>query len=577
MQKELISFIEEHELSPFHASKTPVSISGETIFKTKDAKAIHQKVLSTLASHFYFSDTKNLFSFFAFTSTISEIQRRQEFFHSALSIASPRPFLSELETPKSSWRPPYDIIVVTEDENTFTQLKDLDIPVKFINTQYDVQELESYDLVQCLDCDQFQMLLEQLPQSVFLSSIDEAYLERYVELLSGWKNILQTLQSHSLPELVDNLVKNIMPLISLLQASTEISLTRDQLDNSLETMNEVVTKELEKLTITGTSLIELLSKQKLPIEFEKIVEQVITSSGLPEHLFSTTIPVSLDAAEVEKFLKQQSTNQYLGVAERIKKHALALQGLPQQLHELECQLLLLDFLSGISEFLFSENFNFPKLSDRFVLSQMKNIFLENPQEISFSLDPSARCSILTGANSGGKTTLLEHILQIISLFQLGLPTFGSVELPLFSEVYYFAKNKGSLNKGAFETLLTQMATITPGKQTLILADEIESVTEPGVAGVIVCATAEYFLQRGCFLVIATHLGKDIQQRLPLYARIDGIEAKGLNDKYELIVDHNPVLGRLAHSTPELIVERMANAHKDEYFIHLHEFLKKGQL
>jgi lysophospholipid acyltransferase (LPLAT)-like uncharacterized protein len=47
---------------------------------------------------------------------------------------------------------------------------------------------------------------------------------------------------------------------------------------------------------------------------------------------------------------------------------------------------------------------------------------------------------------------------------------------LFSEIYYFAKNKGSTNKGAFETLLTQLSKIQPGKQTLILADEIESVT-----------------------------------------------------------------------------------------------------
>jgi hypothetical protein len=49
---------------------------------------------------------------------------------------------------------------------------------------------------------------------------------------------------------------------------------------------------------------------------------------------------------------------------------------------------------------------------------------------------------------------------------------------------------------------------------------------------------------------------------------------GLNEFNEMIVDHNPVLGRLASSTPELIVEKMAKAQGGEYFEHLHGWLKK---
>ncbi|MEI6849923.1 MAG: hypothetical protein WCK29_02710, partial [archaeon] len=185
-----------------------------------------------------------------------------------------------------------------------------------------------------------------------------------------------------------------------------------------------------------------------------------------------------------------------------------------------------------------------------------------------------KCSILTGANSGGKTTLIEHIIQIYSLFQLGLPSPGEVKMPIFEEIYYFAKNKGSVSKGAFETLLTQMSKINPGNKTLILADEIESVTEPGVAGAIISASAEFFIGKGCFLVIATHLGKEIQKTLPKGARVDGIEAKGLDENYDLIVDHNPVLGRLANSTPELIIEKMASRYKSDYYNHLFDFVKK---
>jgi dsDNA-specific endonuclease/ATPase MutS2 len=183
------------------------------------------------------------------------------------------------------------------------------------------------------------------------------------------------------------------------------------------------------------------------------------------------------------------------------------------------------------------------------------------------------CSILTGANSGGKTTLMEHLIQLIVLSQIGLPVSGSLKIPFYTDVYYFAKNKGSADKGAFETLLNQMSTINPGNKTIVFADEIESVTEPGVAGKIVSATANYLVKKNCFVVVATHLGYEIQKILPEKCRIDGIEAKGLNEKNELIVDHNPVIGRLANSTPELIVERLAKINSHEYFQFLYLSLK----
>jgi DNA mismatch repair protein MutS2 len=232
---------------------------------------------------------------------------------------------------------------------------------------------------------------------------------------------------------------------------------------------------------------------------------------------------------------------------------------------------LFDFLSGLGDIL--EEKQFPEISDELSFKESENLFLSQAQPISFHLTNENRCSILTGANSGGKTTLLEHIIQLITMFQLGLP-IKDVKMPIFTDIYYFAKNKGVNGKGAFENLLTQMDKIKPGKKTLILADEIESVTEPGVAGKIISATAEFFINKDCFLIIATHLGGEIQKALPEYARIDGIEAKGLDEYYELIVDHNPVIGKLANSTPELIIEKMANTEKTDYLQFLYNKLKK---
>ena len=41
-------------------------------------------------------------------------------------------------------------------------------------------------------------------------------------------------------------------------------------------------------------------------------------------------------------------------------------------------------------------------------------------------------------------------------------------------------------------------------------------------------------------------------------RIDGIEAQGLDENMDLIVDRNPKRNHIARSTPELIVRRLAS-------------------
>jgi hypothetical protein len=573
MMKEILAFIREHDLSLFHSAKSTVPISGESIFRTRDAKLVHQRVLTLLASHFYFPDTKNIFACFPFTSDFEQIKKRQEFFKNIPENFA-RSFLQELQTPKASWKPLYDAIVATENEPTFMQLQNLGIPVKYVNTRYDIAELEDYDLVQVIDCENYSSFLEQLPQSIFLSSIDDAYLERYVELLSSWRKNIELLKSSELPEEIQNIVYQLSQLSSLFHEPLNDAISYEGLQSALDIMNARVSQELQRLTLSGSSVVELLHKQKLPTAFESIVKKAIKESELPEHLFTMTIPITLDEEEIDKLLKEQHTTRYVQTADNLQKNADSLRKIPEQLSLLSDYLLYFDFISGIAEFLMHEEHTFPESSENIYLHTGKNIFLECGQPISFNLGEQHRCSILTGANSGGKTTLLEHVLQVISLFQLGLPIQGNAKMPLFTDIYYFAKSKGSMSKGAFETLLTQMARIKVGRKTLILADEIEAVTEPGIAGEIVAATAEYFLQQGCFLIIATHLGKEIQQIIPVGARIDGIEAKGLDENFNLIVDHNPVLGKLANSTPELIVERMANTEKNQYFSYLYERLKR---
>lgn len=575
MEKEIIDFILKNNLSILNDNNINIIHENINIFKTKDAKSVYTKTLSKISQNFIFKDSKNILDLFNFTNDLEQIKKRQEFIKFLIKEKIDNSFLNEIKTPHTFWKPQYGIVVVTENEKTFLELKKLDIPVKFINTSEDIVELENYDLIQAIDCEETSLILERLNQVVFISSIEDVYLERYLEILSGWKANLNILSKNSIPSDIKNIVDELLSLLLLINDPINEKIDIKKTEDILEQVNEEINEKVKNLNISGQELIQILSNKSLTNELKIIIDEAISKTSLPEEIFNKNIPLTIDEKILSKVIKEQEANEYTAVAEKIKRKAEDLKKIPSKLQKLSNLLLVFDFYAGISRFI-ELDYIFPEVSNELKIIDSKNIFLDNPEAISFLLNEESKCSILTGANSGGKTTLLEHVIQLITLTQLGLPLSGKVSMPLFEEVYYFAKTKGSASKGAFETLLNQMSKIKPGNKTIILADEIESVTEPGIAGKILCATSDFFIQKNCFLIIATHLGQEIQPNLPKLARIDGIEAKGLDENYNLIVHHNPILGRLAHSTPELIVEKMANTPKtkNEYIEYIWKFLKK---
>ncbi len=584
MREELIDFVLDKGLNLFGQGKSLIR-KESSIYQTKDARVIHSKVLSKLSRDFVFNESSNIWNFFGVDSDLIEVRKRQEFFMGLRKRDNK--FLRELVRPRASWKPRYDVVVVTEDEASFVKLNELGCGVVLISNQNDVAELERYDVVQVVDCDDYVGVLERLPQSVFLDSVDDAYLERYLEELSGWRENFAILNGADVSGELRKVLDSLIEPFALLENKEGKIISEGEVESALEDINEDVSKGIRGMTISGEVMMKMLGEGKMSDDILVLVREAIERSGIPEHIFNLSIPVSIDYKELEAQIKIQSASEFSDVAERIKRNAEKLRGIPEILRRLEAEILVEDFCCGVSEYI-SEGMKFPYVedgsgcdSDDLFLGDGLNLFLDNPQPISFLLNNDAKCSILTGANSGGKTTLLEHLLQNVSLFRIGLPIAGEFRCPIFDEVYYFAKSKGSTSKGAFETLLTQMAKIGggqwgvgDGKRVLILADEIEAVTEPGVAGKIIGATAEYFVSKGCFIVLATHLGAEISKNLPSGARVDGIEASGLDEDFNLIVNHNPVLGRLASSTPELIVERMALAHKGDYFDFLFNKIKR---
>ncbi|WP_224270443.1 MutS-related protein [Haloprofundus salinisoli] len=173
-------------------------------------------------------------------------------------------------------------------------------------------------------------------------------------------------------------------------------------------------------------------------------------------------------------------------------------------------------------------------------------------------------TLLSGVNSGGKTSTLDLVAVVVILGQMGLPVPAErARLERVSELHYYAKSQGTLDAGAFESTLRDFAALTTGASgRLVLVDELESITEPGASARIIAGILEALHEQGTTGVFVSHLADEIRETTDFDVAVDGIEAVGLVDG-ELRVNRSPVKGHLARSTPELIVEKLAGEARDD--------------
>ncbi|SFM48658.1 MutS-related protein [Methanolobus profundi] len=185
-------------------------------------------------------------------------------------------------------------------------------------------------------------------------------------------------------------------------------------------------------------------------------------------------------------------------------------------------------------------------------------------ENSFSPeDEMSKVVLLSGVNSGGKTSLLELLAQSIILAHMGFPVPAeAMEISLTESMYYFAKSKGTLDAGAFETTLTEFSVVADESSKFVLADELESITEPGASAKIMAGILEVLSENDDTMsIFVSHLSEQIMENTTCDIRVDGIEASGLDSDLNLIVDRSPRYNYVAKSTPELIVERLSKKTK----------------
>ncbi|MCL2116562.1 MAG: endonuclease MutS2 [Methanobrevibacter sp.] len=342
----------------------------------------------------------------------------------------------------------------------------------------------------------------------------------------------------------------------------------EELVNSVKTEADAEIKiAIKNIDFEGDEVLDLLNNN-LPPKIEKIFDDIILKSkekikeksGIDFDPFLKKYPLEIDEKEIERIGRLENSKEENDLFDKKITAAKHLASIKKLVKEEVRETLEFDYEFSLGSFAYEYDLNPPKISNNFKIEGALHLELglekgENIQKVDYELGNPDNVALLTGANSGGKTTLLETIGQISIMAQMGLPVCANyAEVKLLDEIYHFSK-KRSLDAGALESFLNIfMPIVTTHNEKLVLLDELEGITELEAAVKIISSFIEMIKDSNSYGVIVTHMASELMKYANV--RVDGIEAKGLDENYNLIVDRTPKMNCLARSTPELILKRI---------------------
>ncbi|WP_254832368.1 MutS-related protein [Haloglomus salinum] len=341
--------------------------------------------------------------------------------------------------------------------------------------------------------------------------------------------------------------------------------------------------EDQDVTVEGADLLSLVERgagvdslleRELADEYTAAVEaardHLVDALGLEDYADiarrafgdDPTFPVEHDERAVSRLREELTAARDRRATARKRDLAADLADLREPAHELVDDALELDVELAVARFARDFDCTMPAFvedGDGFTIEGGRSPLLDVPFDAVEPVDYGvAGVALLSGVNSGGKTSTLDLVGLVVILGQMGLPVPAeSAELERFEALHYQAKSQGTLDAGAFEATLREFGDLVAGgDRRLVLVDELESITEPGASAVIIAGILEALAEGDSTAVFVSHLAAEIRAECAIDVTVDGIEAVGLEDG-ELVVERSPRKDHLARSTPELIVEKLA--------------------
>lgn len=559
----------------------------------KVIQSIQQKLLEHTqhkASSLYF----NKFIYPTFDKKL--IFENQKIFKSLLSNQYEKLInIANLNSPKKIIRFPFEFY--TCDESIYRQLQSL-------TNIYLLSEKELAEFEQQGDASKNTFVVSE---ERYLGEISQLRFNEVKELLQGYTN------SNNI-EIIKIINTNILKIIPISEEIKKCFRIDEPLKWDFEDIDYCLNKDIQKnssqileyikklphlielenqtlkhmikniqLELQGEDLIEMLqSNDTLSIQqklqstlkdeisnFEKKIQNDLQELGFSKQILfsSKKYPLELDEDVIDTLYREieEKENQiYLDFYFRFSKPTNA------QINTAIEYIICYDLLYSMQQFLHNSS-TYATIDHKFIIEDALNPKIKHATPITYALNTDTvksqslnneSISVLTGANSGGKTTLLELVIIAQYLGACGLPLNSKqVILPIVEEVIYLKKFSGTVGSGAFEQTIRELLNIvsTPTSKILLI-DEFEAITEPGAAATILTLFLEEISNHNIYCISVSHLGKEIKHfidsRNITSIRIDGISAQGLDSKGNLITNHQPIFNSLGESTPELILQRI---------------------
>ncbi|WP_394346856.1 endonuclease MutS2 [uncultured Methanobrevibacter sp.] len=562
----------------------------EDFIKSDRAMELYDDIISKILAYSNTAYSKNRILLLSPTKDMDKIASNLDFVMTAKEHVSQLPIiklrglmknLKEVEEAKPEYDPSKAIIVESEEDNSY--LTDLGLNQYYpIITASDSpllkEELMNYDLVFYV-YSQGILDFEGMPNLIMVN-IDENDYEIVPEKIINFfiQNKELFLRVHEIQKIrnKDSVLGEIIPIIDELNIIDKREVDIEELVFSLkDEMDDELEKSIKNVDLEGDEILNLLNNN-FPPKISKIFDDIINKrkeiirekTGLSFDPYLRTYPIQIDETEIQRVTLEQSSRKENDIFDIKKSAAIELNSIKERaIKEVE-DTIKFDYEFSLGSFAYEYGLCRPEFCEEIKLEGALHLELalekdkDYVQKVDYQLTPDENIALLTGANSGGKTTLLETLTQISIMAQMGLPVSADrAEIKLFDEIYHFSK-KRSLDAGAFESFLNVFIPIvTTNSEKLVLLDELEGITELDAAVKIISTFIDMIKESNSYGVIVTHMARELMNYTNI--RVDGIEAKGLDENYNLIVDRTPKMNFLAKSTPELILKRIYEKSDDD--------------
>ena len=558
--------------------------------KSDRALEIYEDIINKILAYSNTSYSKNRILLLSPSKDQNKIKKQVKFIMNAKKEVSQMPIiklrglmknLKELEEPKAEYDASKVILVESEEDNSY--LTDLGLnqyyPILTANDSPLLkEELMNYDLIFYV-YSQGILDFEGMPNLVMINIDENDYEivpEKIINFFTQNQEIFEKVHEIQKIRNKESVLGEIIPIIDEINIIDKKEVDIDELVNALKyEMDEELETSIKNIDLEGDEILNLLNNN-FPPKISKIFDDIISKrkaiikekTGMDFDPYLRKYPIEIDEQEIERVKLERSSKKENDIFDIKKNAAIQLNSIKEKAIEEVKDAIKFDYEFSLGSFAYEYGLVEAEFSDEIKLKGALHLDLalkkenENIQKIDYELTQKENVALLTGANSGGKTTLLETLTQISIMAQMGLPVSADeCEIKLFDEIYHFSK-KRSLDAGAFESFLNVFIPIvTTQSEKLVLLDELEGITELEAAVKIISTFIDMIKESNSYGIIVTHMARELMNYTDI--RVDGIEAKGLDEDYNLIVDRTPKMNFLAKSTPELILKRIYEKSDDD--------------